>query len=299
MGHIKSALQHIRRSPYQSSAAAVISSITFFVATLFMLLAFFSSSLLSYFESQPQITVFFQDSKTEKQILDLQEKLRKNTKVESIVYISKEEALRIYQEDHKDDPLLLEMVTAEILPAGLEIRAKAVEDLDEIANVMKKETGVEDVVYQKDVVDKLVSWTKSLRAMGIILLVILVVETLLVILTIVGIRIVNKRKEITILRLIGASSWYVRLPFIFEGAIYGFIGAFVGWLLSYGILLYQMPFLSGLLEGIGKLKLPFFPAVIVWPISPALMFLVFSSVSLLGILLGVIGSFIAVHRYLR
>lgn len=299
MKHLKSTWQHIRRTPYQSAAAALIAVITFFVATLFILLAFFSSSLLSYFESQPQITVFFADAKTEGEILRLQTNLEESNKVESAKYISKEEALRIYQEDHKDDPLLLEMVTAEILPAALEIRTTDVGFLDEVAGMMQKEHGVEDVIYQKVVVDKLVAWTKSLRGIGILVLSILTLETLLIIMMIVGTRITNKRKEIVILQLIGASSWYVRLPFLIEGVLYGLTGAVIGWLLTYAVLLYQNQFLSGLLAGIGKLTLFFLPQFTVWPISLPMMLLVLAIVASLGLLLGVVSSFVAVHRYLR
>lgn len=299
MKHLKSAFQHMRRAPYQSVAATIIMSITFFVATLFILVAFFSSSLLAYFESQPQITVFFEDSKTQNEIEDLQSRLQSTGKIESLRYISKEEALEIYRKDHKDDPLLLEMVTAEILPASLEIRTTEVEYLDQIAALMQKEEGVEDTIYQKDIVDKLISWTRSVRAMGVLFLGLLTLETLLIILTIVGMRIVNKRREIVILQLLGASTWYIRLPFLLEGAIYGIFGGLLGWLLSYGVLLYQAPFLASLLSGLGSLTLPFLPNFTVWPISFSLMLLVLTGVSFTGFLLGVVGSFLAVHRYLR
>lgn len=299
MKHLKTALNHIRRTPYQSIAACLIMAITFFVAAFFLVLAFFSSSLLSYFEKQPQITVYFSDSKVEKEIKNLQQDILSTGKAETVRYISKEEALKIYQEDHKDDPLLLEMVTAKILPASLEIRAKDVSFLDEIAEKMRNESGVEDIIYQKDVIDKLVSWTRSLRALGIILLSILSFETLLVILNIVSMRIVNKRKDIRILQLLGASSLYVQLPFLYEGILYGLIGAFFGWLLTYLLLAYQSSFISGLLQGVGELRLEFLPQFTLWPLSPELMVLVLALVSFSGILLGSIGSFLAVYRYLK
>lgn len=299
MGHFKSALIQMRRTPYQTISAGVINSLTFFVATLFMMLAFFSSSLLGYFEGQPQITVYFTDAKTKEEILSLQKKLEKNSKIKSVDFISKEEALKIYQEDNKDDPLLLEMVTAQILPASLDIRTYQAEYLDEIAKLVKGESEIEDVVYQKDIVDRLISWTRSLRIVGIILLIILVIEALLIILTILGIRILNKRKEIKILQLIGASSSYIIAPFLIEGILYGLTGALVGWLLSLGLLLYQQQFLNVLLNGLGRLSLPYLPMITVWPLSASTMLIVLAAVSIFGILLGGLGSFIAVRRYLK
>lgn len=274
-------------------------SLTFFVAALFIVLALFSSSLLSYFETQPQITAFFKDSKTQKNIGELQTRLQKDPQIESLKYVSKEEALRIYKQDHQDEPLLLEMVTKEILPASLEIKAKNIEYLNEIAARMEKEAGVEDVIYQKDVVDKLLSWTRSIRAAGGLFLIVLAIETLLIVLIIIGMQIVGRRREITILQLIGASSWYISMPFLLQGSIYGILGGVLGWAASFGMLAYQAPFFESLLKGVGRLSLSFAPQFTIWPFSTELMLLILASTALSGCLLGIFGSFIAVHRYLK
>lgn len=299
MKHIKTVFNHIRRTPYQAVTAVMIVSITFFVATLFLFLGVLSSSMLSYFERQPQITVYFEDTTTQADIDIFVKGLKKVETISSIKYVTKEEALKIYQDDHKDDPLLLEMVTADILPASLEIQAVDVSNLESIAKRIQGEVGVQDVIYHKDIVDKLVSWTRSIRALGGLLLTVLIVETLLVILTIIGVRIVNKRGEISILQLIGASRWYVRLPFVIEGAFYGFVGSVVGFIASIGLIFQQSHFFSGLLIGISSLYSNLFPAIQVWPISGAFVLVIFGVASIFGVLLGTLGSLIAVARYLE
>ena len=299
MRHIKTVFNHLRRTPYQALAAIVIVSITFFVATLFLFLGVLSSSMLSHFERQPQITVYFEDAKTQIEIDSLVKELDALDSVASVKYVSKEEALRLYREDHKDDPLLLEMVTADILPASLEIRAVDVSKLESIAKRMQQEVGIEEVIYHKAIVDRLVSWTRSVRALGGLLLAVLVIETLLVILTIIGVRIVNKRNEISILQLIGASRWYVRMPFVLEGAFYGFMGAFLGFIASISLIMYQVQFFNGLLVGISTLQSNLLPGIQVWPISPMFVVIIFGAATVFGVLLGTLGSVIAVSRYLE
>lgn len=283
------ALKHIRRSPYQAIAAVSVMALTFFVAALVFLLGMGSATILKYFESRPQITAFFTDDKTEKDVEDLKNKLNTTGKVASTRFISKEEALQIYKEQNKKDPILLEMVTADILPASIEVSAIDAKDLSALAQILEKESGVEDVVYQKDVVESLISWTNAIRTIGLILFVFLAIVSLLIILTLTGIRIALKKEEIEILRLVGASAWYIRSPFLLEGMIYGIVGSLIAWLGSFSLLLYGTPFLTSLLSGL-PIKLP-----------PSLLFMLLFllGIVLSGALLGVLGSFIAVKRYLK
>jgi len=108
---LKTTWTHIRRTPYQSLAAVLIMILTFFVITAFTLLAAGSQAILNYFETRPQVTAFFEDQVTLEQIDLLKAKLAETEKTKEIKYVSKEEALAIYREQNKDDPLLLEMVS--------------------------------------------------------------------------------------------------------------------------------------------------------------------------------------------
>lgn len=289
MHGLKFALQHIRRSPYQALAAISVMSLTFFVAALVFLLGLGSSIVLRYFESRPQITAFLKDDRKQTDIEQLKSKLQSTGKVSSIRSISKEEALQIYKEQNKKDPILLEMVTADILPASLEVSAVDAKDLSMLDEILKKEPGVEDVVYQKDVVESLISWTNAIRTIGLVLFFFLASVSLLIILTVTGIRIALRKEEIEILRLVGASTWYIRSPFLLEGMIYGLIGGLIAWLTSFILLLYATPFLSSLLSGL-PVTLP--PSILFM-----LAFLI--GITFSGGLLGIVGSYFAVKRYLK
>lgn len=288
MGQFNTTWQHIRRSPYQSIAAIMIMVLTFFIASIFILLGIGGARTINYFESKPQITAFFRDEATTDQIDDLDRSLKSTAKVSSTRFVSKEEALKIYQGQNKNDPLLLDLVTANILPASLEVSAINVKDLDELATTLKSSKIVGEVVFQKDIVDTLISWTSSIRRIGIVLFSILSVISILIIITVIGMKIALRREEIEIMQLLGASAWYVRWPFILEGIIYGAVGTFVAWTLSYGILLYIGTFIKSFLAGIPVL-----------PISPLLMMGILGIELIAAIILGTLGSFLAVLRYLK
>lgn len=285
---------HIRRSPYQALAAIAIMTLTLFITSLFLFITFGMQKALDFVEGQPQLIIFFQDEATQKQIDELKEKLNATGKVASQKYISKEEALQIYREQNKDDPLLLELVTANILPASLEISATNARYLAEFNDILKDHPAIEEIVYQKDLTDTLIAYANVIRRSVAILIVFSIVITLLIILLVIGVKISSRKEEIAILKLVGASHWYIGRPFILEGAIYGFLGAILAWGLSY-LFVYQ--FLISL-EAIPA-PLALFRLTDFLPLNQPLFLLkVLGGISAGGFSIGVLGSSLAVWRYL-
>lgn len=288
MGFLKTSWHHVRRSPYQTLAAVLVMSLTFFIVSIFTFVIFGSSTVISYFESKPQVTVFFKDEAKQENIDALKEQLKETGKISQINFVSKQDALKIYREQNKNDPLLLDLVTADILPSSLEISTIKIEDLSTVSEMLKNGPFVQEVIYQKDIISTLTSWTNALRKTGAVLVIIFSFVSIFIMLTIIGLKISQKREEIEIMRLLGATSWYVRWPFIFEGIFYGIAGAFVGWLISIAILLYATPSLSYFMRGIP-----------IFPISPIFMAELLGAEILLAVFLGAFSSFLAVLRYLK
>jgi cell division transport system permease protein len=260
-------------------------TLTFLLGGLFVLLSLGSQLLLNYFEQKPQIIVFFQDTKEEAAIEALVDKFKQNEKVASVTYVNKEAALAIYKEQFKNDPLLLEMVSADILPASIEVSATKIENLTELAASLKDEPDVQEIVFQEDVVKLLVSWTTAIRTIGLMLIIFLGLVSLFTVMTVTSMKIALKREEIEILRLVGASKGYIISPFVIEGVLYGVIGATIGWLVNVGILLYASPFLQTIFVGI-----PLFP------ISPLFYGYFFVGLITVGISLGFTASSLALSR---
>ncbi len=288
MNFFKQAGRNIRRSPYQAIAAVLIMMLTFLVVSFFTFILVGSSKIISYFESKPQVTAFFKNEAKQSDIDSLKEKLQATGEISSIKFVSKEEALKIYKEQNKDDPLLLDLVTADVLPSSFEISTNKIEDLSPVSDTLKKSSIVSDVVFQKDVVSTLASWTNAIRKIGVVLIVLLSLVSIFIMVTIIGIKISQRREDIEIMRLIGAGGWYIRWPFIFEGIFYGVVGALLGWAIASGVLVWATPFLESFLKGI-----PILPVPIVFYLA------LLGIELLLAVLLGAFSSFLAVLRYLK
>ena len=284
----KTIWHNIRRSPYQAFTAVFIILQTFFIVSIFTFVIFGSAKVIDYFESLPQIDVFFRNEAKQADIDSLKKQLEASGKIAGIRFVSKQEALGIYKEQNKDDPLLLELVTADILPSSFHIKADNINNLSTIADNLKKSTIVERVVFPKQVVSKLIEWTELLRKIGIALVAVLAIDAVLIMIIIIGIKISHKREDIEIMRLIGATNWYISFPFILEGVFYGILGAILGWGTALAALWYITPFLSSFLR-----EIP------VFPIPQTFLLQVLGGEVMLAIALGFISSFLAVLRYLK
>lgn len=281
--------QHIRRSPYQAAAAIMIMTLTLFVALSFFLISVGSQKLLTYLEQKPQVIAFFNDTVTSPdQVADLKAKLEETGKTASVKFVSKDQALEIYKERNKGDPLLLELVSANTLPASLEVSAKNVADLPTLYDTLKGATNVEEISYQRDVVDTLIGVLDKIRKFGLGLVSFLVATSLFTILTIIGMKIALRKDEIEVERLVGAGSWYIRAPFLFEGLFYGAVGAFVSWTTLAAIVYFSTPHLLPYLSGLDLL-----------PLAPITYGEILAGTLLTGAMVGVVGSFLAVWRYLK
>lgn len=285
---LKTMWHHVRRSPYQATAAVLIMFVAFLAVSVFTILVIGSNKVINYFESKPQVTIFFKDEAKQGDIAGLEESLQASGKVASMHFVSKQDALQIYREQNKNDPLLLELVTADILPASLEISTVQIQDLPAISDSVKTNPIVQEVVFQKDVVSALSTWTNAIRILGIALIATLTIVSVFIMTTIIGIKISQKRDEIEIMRLIGATKWYISYPFVLEGIFYGLTGAFFGWVISSGVLLYSTPYLESFLRGI-----PILPVPVLFYIA------LLGGEFVFAILLGVFASLLAVSRYIK
>lgn len=280
--------KNIRRTPFQTIAAIMVMFLTFSVLLVFLLLAAGSQATLRYFESKPQVIAFFKEGTTTQDVAVIENALKQEARVTKTKYVSQEEALQIYREKNKNDPTLLELVTANILPASLEISTKNPEDLAPIAEILKREPVISEVIVPEDVIQTLTSVTRVIRLVGATTVSFLMIFAALVILMIIGFKIRLRRGEIEIMRLLGASPSFIRTPFILEGLLYGVAGAMAAWVIVYFLLWYFTPFLQGYL---GEVK--------VLPVDPLFMLTLLGTAVLVACVIGGLGSIGAVRRYLR
>lgn len=282
--------RNIRRTPYQAMAAIMVMFLTFLTMQIFALLAYGSHQLLTEFESKPQVIGFFKDNTTDQDITAIKRALEQTGRVSSVKYVSKDEALQIYKDRNKNDPKLLELVTASILPASLEVSTVTPQDLTVVADMLAQEPviGKENVIIPLDVIQAVTKFSNAIRTTGAVVISFLSLFSLLIILMLIGFKIRLKRKEIEIMKLLGASSMFIRAPFLLEGIFYSAFGAFLAWIVAYATVWYATPFVENTIHEVHLL-----------PVSPLIMLAILAGSEITAILIGLVGSFAAIRRYLR
>ncbi|HLC94440.1 MAG TPA: permease-like cell division protein FtsX [Patescibacteria group bacterium] len=291
----------IKRTPYQSLASFLILFFTLFMTIFFFTLISFLHGVLTYIEAKPQVTVYFKTDVEEEEITKIKETVMSSDKASEVKYVSKSEALALYRKLNKDNPLLLEMVSSDILPASLEIYAKKPAFLTEIAEFLKKQPEVDEVDFQKSIVDKLLSLTAVVRAITLGIFIFLLIITFVVLMTITAFKIALKKEELELLRLLGATGWYVKKPFLAEGIFFGFFAATLAHIVFYGIIFATKGIVGGYLIGLGSVPFYTIPMLTlhVWP--PNIPFIIFSYVLivLFGVAVGLIGNLLATGKYIK
>ncbi len=285
----KTAWHHIRRSPFQSLLAVLIMTIAFFTLSSFSIVSRGLSSVLAYFETKPEITIFLKDGLDRPTVENLQKELLNYNGVREIKYISKEKALSIYKEQNKDNPLLTEMVTASILPASFEVSVSDPKVLQQIAqNFSAKASQIDEIIYQKDVIASLLNWTNIIRKSGYLAVTLISAFAFLVVAAIIGMKVTSRKEEIRISRLLGASKFYVQKPFLLEGVFFGLVGSFIGTVSAVAIGLYFRE----------KINLFFQPIEFI-ALTPDFYLLIVLLAMSLGLILGYFASWFSVRRYIK
>ena len=248
--HLKTALDYIRRAPFQALAATFVLSLTFFVGTILAVLTYSSGKIINYFETRPQVIAFLKEEVSPEQVSALQNKLITDSRVEDVRYVSKEEAFAIYKKVTSDNPLLAELVSPSIFPASLEFSLTELEFAEEVISEVKKELIVDQVGFTAnlggeatlgDVVNRLRTIALYVKIGGGAFALLLATTSFLVLLVIIGMRMTARRGEVEILDLIGATPGFIRSLIITEAVIYSLAGVFIGWAATLILVLYAMP----------------------------------------------------------
>jgi cell division transport system permease protein len=247
-----------------------------------------SNKILSYYESRPQVIAFLKDGTTEEQIKSIQDDLNKTGKVASIRYVSKEDALEIYKERNSSKKELTEFVTADILPASLEVSTNKIDDQAEIAKLVAAQPQVEDVAFLKEVIENLSKWTKTIRYVGLAMIIFLIFTSIFVTLVVIGLNISLHKEEIEIMKLVGATERYIRTPFLFEGAIYGLVSAIISTVAAWGAITWLSPTIAKYLAEFS-----------IVPVSPMVFVYLLAGEALVGLFVGSFGSYFATRKYLK
>ena len=223
--------KNIKRNKWLTASTILVTTIVFTLTSVFVSISILLSKTIDYYEQRAQVIVFFKKGTPEEDIFKFKDQIDEPELIEEIDYISQEEALEIYKEDFADDPDLISTVTADSLPASLEIRAKNIDALitliDNINKAREINPNVDDVMYFEDVVNNIKTLSKIINIGGIILITTMIIVTIALIRVTIGFNIKVHQEEIEIMQLVGSSDKFIKTPFLLEGTFYGIAGGFL------------------------------------------------------------------------
>lgn len=281
-------------------STALGSIITIFLSLLiigiFFIGGFVVEGVVSSVENEVSIAAFLSDDASDADIQDLENYISGLEGVESVSFTTKEQALENFKSTSNTD-IIDALDGQNPLPASIDVQlsepklveqvAASIEGNETFAKICGYDTPADSLKYGQKSVDRLFSLTTYVRYIGVALIVLLVFIALVFINNTIRLAILARRKEIAIMRLVGASNGFIRGPFLMEGALHAILGSLLA---------------VGTLEILRRLALPRVQDALPWlpiDLGSNMFFLIYGALVLAGLLIGLIGSALAMRRYLK
>ena len=281
-------LRGLKRHKTLSIASAATVAATLFILGVFVLSMMNVQQLIKQVESKVEVRVVLKDNINIKQEKDLKQKVNEISDVEKITYETKNDALDKFKEQlgEENESLVEGLKKENPLPNSLIIKVKQPEAVSQVVKKIKGNSGIEEIKDGREIVDKITQVTGTLKWIGLALFLVFIGVSLFLIGNTIKITVYSRKREINIMKYIGATDWFIRWPFIFEGIIIGIIGS----LLSVGILywIYRIVFQKASV-GLVFIKL-LQPSYI---ISNVLWIFIIG-----GVIIGALGSILSIRKFL-
>jgi cell division transport system permease protein len=286
---LKEAFGSLRRNYFMTIAALVTVFLSMVVLGGVLVFVYTTDALLKEVEQKVEITVYLKtDPDPEQDQIDaMQSEILGWPEVKSSVFVSKQEALERLREDFKDNPEILDGLTGNPLPASFEIALVDPQTVNVVADRFSGNAIVDEVRYGKEIADKLFSFTSQARNFLLGFIVLLGVVAVLLISNTIRLSIFARKREVEIMKLVGATNWFIRWPFVIEGVTVGFFGA----LAAVVVVLLLNSFLVGRIRD----SLTFMTI----PLDAVPYVLVSVILLLVGVVIGAAGSGIGLRRFLK
>ncbi len=278
----------LRRNSWMSLASVGTVAVSLFVLGVFLILVLNINRMAGMLESQVQISVYLEDSVSDVDRRGLEHDIREMQGIDTVKFVSRDEAKERLSERLGDQKYLLDALgDTNPLPDSFEVTVTQPDMVETAAHTIEHFEGVESARYGQDVVQHLFDITRLLRIFGVALMFLLAAATVFIISNTIRLTVYARRKEVAIMKYVGATDWFIRWPFLLEGIVLGFIGGIVS-----AIVLRS--FYAAMASKIYS-TLTFFPLIPQYP------FMNYVSVALIlaGMAIGALGSTISLKRFLK
>jgi cell division transport system permease protein len=236
-----------------------------------------------------ELEIFMNVEASQTQIDDVKKQLEDSEDIRKVRFLSKEDAYEEFKRIFKDQPALIESTTADALPTSFRVTPTDAELTEGIKARFEGVPGVNEVITAQETIKNILRITGWIRIIFITMAIALLVSSLFLIVNTIRLATFARRREIEVMQLVGASNWFVRIPFMAEGFVQGAVGAGVAW----GFIWLLQVVLSDNINGSGRSITSTFYVTSgdAFAIGLLLMFI--------GAGIGVVGSLIGLRRYLE
>ncbi len=297
---LKTGFRNFFRNAWLSTAATIVMTVTLSLVAVSYIANSALTSAIQGVVAKIDISIFLNDANTPEQNKDFRAKLEQEENVKSVKFLTKDDALAAYRKQYENDPKVRDIIseTNNPLPASFQIKTKDPSKIDGVIKVaeqteFKPLLAPKDAISYKDkrkaTIDKIVSISNFLRTTGIVASVVFIIISTMIIFNTIRMAIFTRREEIEIMKLVGATNWFIRGPFIFEAILYGVIAAILAVIFVYTVVLGGAPYISGYIPEITQ--------IIDYMKSHVIVVLAIEL--LLGIAIGGGSSLVALKRYLK
>lgn len=280
-------VSNLRRNVLLTLAAVSTVSISLLLLGVVMVGGEVLTKMVSSWEGKVELNVFLRDEATPEEIAAIKTQTSGMPEVEEVFFESKEQAFEEYKRMFKDSPAITENVDPNALPASYRIKLKDPNSAEAVASRLQGQPGVDEVQFGGEAMKRLLKFTGVVRTILVIAIVLTLGAAILLIANTIRLGIYARRKEIGIMKLVGATNWFIRVPFIFEGTVQAALGALVASALIY----------AGKVFGLDRMQ----DAILFLPLTVGSGSIVrmFFTLLLIGIVIGVFGSTLALRRFLE
>ncbi|MEV1333315.1 permease-like cell division protein FtsX [Micromonospora costi] len=234
-----------------------------------------------------QVSIFLTQEVSEQQRTDLDAKLKSDPLVKEVLYVNKDEAYKRFKEMYQDAPDLVNAVKPDQLPESFRIKLNNPEQYKNIYDQYKDTEGVDEIVDQSRLLDKIFDILTAIQNIALAAAIVMAIAALLLVANTIQVAAYSKRREVAVMKLVGASNWFIQAPFVLEAVVAGLIGALLGLV---ALILAKYLLFDGSLEALQGL---------LSPVSWGDILFVFPFMAVVGGLVSAVTAWVTLRFYLR
>lgn len=285
---IKEVYTSFKRNIWMTLASIFTVVLSLFILGFFSIVILNLNKMADTLESQVQISVYLKDDLSQEEIDETNETLSKIEGLQDIKFTTREEAMENFKERLGDQQFLLDALDdTNPLPDSFSLTVTSPQQVKTIADTVVALDSVESASYSQDIINHLFNLTHLIRLIGVALIILLTGAAIFIISNTIRLTVFARRKEIAIMKYVGATDWFIRWPFLLEGICLGFIGGGLATIFLY--IVYN------------QVTQEIYEAMAFFPLIPQHPFINYISLAILvaGIIIGALGSTISLKRFLK